>query len=54
MKIKGLVRVFNHVRARLQTGLTPEEVEPLRQQVQTIIAEVEEICRRQVTKVKSV
>lgn len=45
MKIKGLVRVFNHVRSQLQAGLTPEEVEPFRRQVQTVVSEVEEICR---------
>lgn len=46
MKIKGLVRVFNQVRARLQAGLTPDEVESFRQYVKATVWEVEEICRR--------
>ncbi len=46
MRIKGLVRVFNRVRSQLQTGLTPDEVEPFRQQVKAIVRDVEEICRQ--------
>jgi len=46
MRIKGLVRVFNHARFQLQAGLKPEEVELFRKQVKTVVREVEEICRK--------
>ena len=46
MRIKGLVRAFNHVRSQLQAGLKPDDVEPFRKQVKTIIRDVEEICRK--------
>jgi hypothetical protein len=46
MRIKGLVRAFNHIRSQLQTGINPEEVEQFRKQVKTIIRDVEEICRQ--------
>lgn len=49
LKIKGLVRVFNHVRFQLQSGLRPVEVESFRNQVSTTIRDVEEICRRHKT-----
>jgi hypothetical protein len=47
MRIDGLVRFFNHVRSQLQAGLTPDEVEPFKQQVKKIVRDVEAICRRQ-------
>src|SRR5262245_25136446 len=46
MRIDGLVRFFNHVRSQLQAGLTPDEVEPFKQQVKKIVRDVEAICRR--------
>lgn len=46
LRINGLIRVFNHVRAQLQTGLTPDELEPFKQQVQKIVRKVEAICQR--------
>jgi hypothetical protein len=46
MRIKGLVRAFNHIRSQLQTGINPEQVEQFRQQVKTIVRDVEEICRQ--------
>lgn len=46
MRIQGLVRVFNHVRSRLQAGLQPGEVEAFRQQVTATVQQVEEICRQ--------
>jgi len=46
MRIDGLIRFFNHVRSQLQTGLTPDEVEPFKQQVKKIVRDVEAICRR--------
>ncbi len=46
MRINGLVSVFNHVRAQLQAGLLPNEVEPFKRQVQNTVREVEAICRR--------
>jgi len=46
MRIDGLVRFFNHVRSQLQAGLTPDEVEPFKQQVKEIVRDVDEICRR--------
>lgn len=45
IRIKGLVRIFNRVRAQLQAGLRLEEVEPFKQHVKTAIRDVEEICR---------
>lgn len=50
VRIKGLVGVFNRVRTQLQAGLQPAEVEPFRQQVRAVVADVEEICRRHKTK----
>jgi predicted metal-dependent hydrolase len=46
MRIKGLVRVFNHVRAQLQAGLKPDDVEPFKRMVETIVRDVEELCRK--------
>src|SRR5215831_16595054 len=46
MRIDGLVKFFNHFRSHLQAGLTPDEVEPFKQQVKKIVHDVEEICRR--------
>ncbi len=46
MRINGLIRFFNHVRSQLQAGLTPEEVEPFKQQVKKIVRDVEAICRQ--------
>jgi hypothetical protein len=46
MRIKGLVRAFNHIRSQLQSGINPEQAEPFRQQVRAIIRDVEEICRQ--------
>lgn len=46
MRIDGLIRFFNHVRSQLQAGLTPDEVEPFKQQVKKIVRDVETICRR--------
>ncbi|MFN0120468.1 MAG: hypothetical protein ACKV2V_08205 [Blastocatellia bacterium] len=46
MKITGLVRTFNNVRARLQAGLAPEEIEPFKKHVLTLIRQVEDICRQ--------
>src|SRR5689334_1433065 len=46
MRIDGLVRFFNHVRSQLQAGLTPDEVEPFKQQVNNIVRDIEAIFRR--------
>lgn len=46
IKIKGLVRAFNHVRAQLQTGLQPGEAEAFKRHVQTLVRDVEDICRQ--------
>ena len=46
IRINGLIRFFNHVRAQLQTGLAPDEVEPFKQQVRKIVNDVEAICRQ--------
>jgi hypothetical protein len=45
MRIKGLVRAFNHIRSQLQAGINPEQVEQFRKQVKTIVREVEVICK---------
>jgi hypothetical protein len=45
MRIKGLVRAFNHVRSQLQAGINPEQVEQFRQQVRNIVRDVEKICK---------
>lgn len=44
IRIGGLVRAFNQVRATLQAGIPPAEQESFRRQVRQIIREVEEIC----------
>src|SRR5262245_65028588 len=44
MRVNGLIRFFNHVRSQLQAGLTPDEVEPFKQQVKKIVRDVETIC----------
>jgi hypothetical protein len=41
-----LVSVFNRVRAQLQAGLKPDEVEPFKRTVQTVVSDVEELCRQ--------
>lgn len=46
MKITGLVRSFNLVRARLQAGLAPHEIEPFKKNVLSLVRQVEDICRR--------
>lgn len=46
IRINGLIRVFNHIRSQLQTGLTPDELAPFKQQVQKIVREVEAICQQ--------
>ena len=46
MRINGLIRFFNHVRFQLQTGLTPDEIEPFKQQVKKTVRDVETICRQ--------
>lgn len=46
MRINGLVSVFNQVRAQLQAGLAPEEVEPFKRRVLGTLREVEAICRQ--------
>jgi hypothetical protein len=45
MRLKGLIKVFNQVRSRLQVGLTADEVEPFKQQVLSVLLTVEELCR---------
>ena len=44
IKIGGLVRAFNQVRATLQAGIPPAEQDNFRRQVRQIIRDVEEIC----------
>lgn len=44
MRIKGLVRAFNHVRSQLQEGIRPGDVEPFREQVESLVRQVEELC----------
>jgi hypothetical protein len=46
MRIDGLIRFFNHVRSQLQAGLTPDEVEPFKQQVIKIVHDVAAICHQ--------
>ncbi len=46
LRIKGLVKVFNRVRSQLQAGLKPGDVEPFKRQVETIVSDVEAICRQ--------
>lgn len=46
MRINGLVSVFNQVRAQLQSGLAPEDVEPFKRRVLGTLREVEAICRQ--------
>lgn len=44
VRIKGLVRAFNDVRAQLQTGIDASQEEQFRERVRAIVAQVEEIC----------
>jgi hypothetical protein len=46
MRIKGLVKAFNHVRSQLQGGINPEQIEPFRTMVRAIVRDVEDICRQ--------
>ncbi len=46
MRIRGLVRTFSQVRARLQVGVPPEEADMLRAQVRGAIRQVESLCRQ--------
>jgi hypothetical protein len=47
IRIGGLVRAFNQVRATLQAGIPRGEEENFRRQIRQIIREVEEICAGQ-------
>lgn len=46
IRVSGLVRIFNQVRAQLQTGIPPEEIESFRKLVRSSLRQVEEICAR--------
>lgn len=46
MRILGLVRRFNSVRAQLQAGVPEDEVEAFRTQVRETVRQVESLCRR--------
>ena len=46
MRVKGLVRAANTVRSQLQAGLRPDEVHQFRKQVESLVYEVEEICKQ--------
>jgi hypothetical protein len=46
MRIKGLVRAFNHVRLQLQDGIRPDDVEQFREQVESLVRQVEELCEQ--------
>ena len=46
IRVSGLVRIFNQVRAQLQTGIPPEELESFRKLVRSSLRQVEEICAR--------
>lgn len=46
MRINGLVSVFNQVRAQLQAGLAPDEIEPFKRLLLGTLREVEAICHR--------
>ncbi|MEP7336583.1 MAG: hypothetical protein ABI977_02370 [Acidobacteriota bacterium] len=46
LRIKGLVRAFDRVRAQLQTGLQPGEVEAFKRHVNDVVRDVEAICRQ--------
>jgi hypothetical protein len=45
VRIKGLIKFFNHVRERLQAGIPPGEVTAFRENVQRITQQVEIICK---------
>ncbi len=44
IRIGGLVKTFNHVRAALQAGIPEGDLDEFRRQVRQIIGQVEEIC----------
>lgn len=46
IRIQGLVRTFNKVRAQLQAGIPEGEIEMFREQVQGAVRQVEALCRR--------
>lgn len=46
LRIQGLVRYFNQVRAQLQAGILPSEAEAFQMQVQGTVRQVEQLCRR--------
>lgn len=46
LRIQGLVREFNRVRAHLRDGIPPDQAEAFGQRVAGIVAQVEAMCRR--------
>ncbi|MDA1226329.1 MAG: hypothetical protein O3A33_00010 [Chloroflexi bacterium] len=50
LRIRGLVRAFNEVRARLQAGIPPAEAHELRRYAGAIVERVEELCAKFGTK----
>lgn len=46
IKIGGLVKILNHVRGKLQTGLYPSEVDDFRSMVRNAVHDVERICAK--------
>ena len=46
IRIQGLVAFLNRVRGQLQSGIPEKEVEPLKNEIRTVIQQVEDICRQ--------
>lgn len=46
VRITGLVKFFNYVRAQLQSGIPPSELESFKKQVRDITRHVEAICKQ--------
>lgn len=44
MQFRGLVRAFDQARTQLQSGIKPGEINQFREQVESIVQSVEEIC----------
>ena len=53
VRIKGLVRGFNDIRAQLQAGIRPDQEEQFRGHVRALTAGVEEICAAHGTTIES-
>ena len=45
MRVTGLIRILNDIRARLAAGIAPQEQARFKQQVTGVVRQVEDLCR---------